>query len=130
MTVNSQITTATNIQGPDLSNAAADARKYFNNFYASAFNISSDANDAILTFFQQYTQNAEAGKNLAAAVIYTAFAQNLNPLTVLSEFQKLSKGELNNYLIAFLNVNRAPTSVLGIRNGTQTNPYVARTILV
>ena len=131
MAVN-QISTATNITGPDLSAAStnADARKYFNNFYSINFNVSSNTNDAIVAFFEQYTANKTAAKNLSASVLYTAMAQNLDPLAVLSEFQQLPPGQLNNYLIAFLNVNRAPTSVIGVSSGTKTSPYVSRTILL
>lgn len=127
-----QISTATNFTGPNVSEASSsvDARKYFNNFYSIPFNVSADVDAAIIGFFEQYTQNKATAKNLAASVLYTALAQNLNPMEVLSQFQKLSKGELNTYLIAFLNVNRAPTSVLGIRSTVKTNPFVARSILV
>jgi hypothetical protein len=127
-----QISTATNIVGPDLSAASSlvDARKYFNNFYSVPFNVSADVDNALVAFFEEYTPNRVAAKNLAGAVLYTALAQNLNPLTVLSEFKNLPTGQLNNYLVAFLNVNRAPTSVLGINNGTKTSPYITRTILL
>lgn len=127
-----QSSTATNVTAPDLSLATStvDATKYFNNFYATKFTVSAGANDAVLAFFEQYTQNKIAANNLTAAIIYTAQAQNLNPLTVLSEFQALPKGQLNSYLTAFLNVNRAPTSVLGINNGTKTSPYITRSILL
>lgn len=127
----SQTTTATNLTGPDLSleTTLADARKYFNNFYAIKFDVSSDANSAILAFFEQYIENKNAAKNMAAAVLYTALAQNLNPLTVLSEFQRLPRGHINSYLIAFLNANRVPTSVLGLKSSVTTSPYVSRTIL-
>ena len=125
-----QISTSTNLQGPDLSNTANDARKYFNNFYSIDFNVSAGANDAMIGFFEQYTQNKTAAKNLAAAVLYTAVAQNLNPLQVLSDFQALPKGQLDNYLVAFLNINRAPTSVIGTKSPVKTNVYVARSILL
>ena len=117
MTVN-QATTATNITGPDLSaaSAAVNANRYYNNFYNSGFNVSAGANDAITAFFQQYSPNATVAKNLASAVLYTALAQNLDPLTVLSDFERLPKGQLNNYLLAFLNTSRVPTSTLGINN--------------
>jgi len=129
---NNQITTATNTTGPDLSaeSASTDARKYFNNFYTEKFDISAGANDAIVAFFEQYADNPATAKNLSAAVIYTALAQNLNPIAVLNEFQQLPKGQLNNYLMAFLNINRAPTSVLGIKDKSKTSPYVSRTILL
>jgi len=127
----SKITTATNLIGPNISveSSANDARKYFNNFYSIPFNVSADADNAITAFFEEYSDNKEAAKNLASAVLYTAMSQNLNPLTILSQFQTLPKGQLNQYLIAFLNANRAPTSVLGTRSEIKTNPYVARTIL-
>jgi hypothetical protein len=126
-----QFTTATNLQGPELSNksASADARKYFNNFYTIPFNVSADTDAAIISFFEQYTNNKTSAKNLASAVLYTAMAQNINPLTVLSDFQSLPKGQLNDYLIAFLNINRVPTSTIGVRGSTQTSPYISRTIL-
>ena len=131
MTTN-QITTATNVTGPDLSATAtkSDARKYFNNFYSMGFSVSAGANDAILAFFEQYTSNKTAAQNLAASVLYTALAQNLDPLVVLSDFEQLPKGQLNSYLAAFLNINRAPTSVLGIKDSTKTSPYITRTILL
>lgn len=129
MTTN-QITTATNLQGPDLSNVASSTQKYFNNFYAIDFNVSAGANDAMIGFFEQYTQNKTAAKNLAAAILYTALAQNLDPLQVLSDFQALPKGQLNNYLVAFLNINRAPTSILGTKSSIKTNPYVTRSIIL
>ncbi len=127
--MSTQISTATNLAAPDTSVAVNDARKYFNNFYSQAFEV-GPADDAIVAFFEQHTQNKQAAKNLAAVVLYTAKAQNLDPMMVLSEFQKLSPGQLNNYLAAFLNTNRAPTSVIGIKRTNNTNPLVSRTVLV
>lgn len=124
-----QITTATNLTGPDTSVAQNDARRYYNNFYSKQFAV-GPADDAIVGFFEQYTQNKKSAKNLSAVVIYTAQAQNLDPMAVLSEFQKLPKGQLNAYLAAFLNTNRAPTSAIGIKTTTNTNPLVSRTVLI
>lgn len=124
-----QITTATNLSGPDTSIATNDARKYFNNFYSQSFSI-GPADDAIVAFFEQYTENKKSARNLAGIVVYTAQAQNLNPMSVLAEFQKLPKGQLNAYLAAFLNTNRAPTSIIGIKSTTNTNPLVARSVLL
>jgi hypothetical protein len=124
-----QVTTATNLQAPDTSVAQNDARRYFNNFYSKSFEV-GPANDAIVAFFEQYTQNKKSAFNLAATVIYTAQAQNIDPMLVLSEFQKLPKGQLNNYLAAFLNTNRAPTSSIGIKTTNTTNPLVSRTVLL
>ena len=123
-----QISTALNKTAPDLSNSRADARKFFNNYFALDFSIGS-ANDAITAFFESYTGNPASGRALAASVLYTAQAQSLDPMAVLSEFQKLSRGELNNYLTAFLNYNRVPTSMLGIKKTSKTSEYITRSIL-
>jgi hypothetical protein len=127
-----QTSTATNLQGPDLSTSAGknNANKYFTNFYNTGFNVSASANDAITAFFEQYTQNKTAAQNLASSVLYTAQAQELDPMQILSQFESMPKGQLNNYLVAFLNSNRVPTSVLGTSTGVATSPYVARTILL
>jgi hypothetical protein len=130
---NVQTTTATNITVPDLSTNSAinDAPKYFNNFYSTPFNVSGNTNDAVIAFFQQYTQNVTAANNLASAVLYTAMSQNLDPMSILSQFESLPKGQLNAYLAAFLNVSRVPTSSLGFNNGSKnTSPYVTRSILL
>lgn len=126
--MSTQYTTATNVQAPDLSNSQLDARKFFNNYFALDFSIGQQ-NDAILAYFQQYTGDPSSGQALAAAVLYTAQAQKLDPMVVLNDFQKLSRGELNNYLAAFLNSNRIPTSTLGIKRDSKTNNYITRSIL-
>ena len=124
-----QITTATNLTGPDTSVSQDDPRKYYNNFYSKQFAV-GPANDAVVGFFEQYTKNKKSAKNLSAVVIYTAQAQNLDPMVVLVEFQQLPKGQLHAYLEAFLNTNRAPTSMIGIKSTTNTNPLVTRSVLV
>ena len=124
-----QTSTATNITGPNLANPTNDANKYFNNLYHTELTV-GPADAVIIAFFEQYTANKLAAKNMAATVLYTAMAQNLDPMTVLTEFRNLPKGQLNSYLAAFLNANRVPTSVLGIKSTAGTNPLVARTILL
>jgi len=125
---NNQISTATNVTAPDLSNANLDARKYFNNLYSIDFSVGA-SNDAIVAFFEQYTKNSATAKNLASAVLYSAISQNLDPMAVLAEFQNLPAGQLNSYLTALLNTNRVPTSTLALKSTSSTNPYVLRTIL-
>jgi hypothetical protein len=123
-----QISTATNVQAPNLSNDQNNTPKYFNNFYGIDFAIGA-ANDAITAYFEKYTGNAESGKALAATVIYTAQAQGIDPMTALNEFQKLSPNQVNSYLAAFLNFTRVPTSLIGFKTTPTTSNYITRTIL-
>lgn len=126
-----QYSSATNLSGPDLSTASAlnNAQRYFSNFPAKDFSV-GPANDVIVAFFETYTSNQVTAKNLASAVLYTAQVQNLNPIAVLEDFQRLPKGQLDSYLVAFLNLTRAPTSSLGIKTKVQTNDYVQRAVIL
>ena len=102
---------------------------YFNNFFKPNYTISQDVDDAIVGYFQTITGNRESGTALSAAVIYTAQTQGIDPITILDEFRKLNKNELNAYLTMFLNLNRVGTSLLGLSNSPQPNKYIARSIL-
>jgi len=48
---------------------------------------------------------------------------------VLEKFKRLPAGEINDYLAAFLNLNRVPTSLLGIVNQPTTGKYIERCII-
>jgi len=102
---------------------------YFNNFFVKTAPISVQANDAIVSYFQEQTGSIEAAKVLVQAVLNTASQQGDDPLKVLDEFRKMPIGELNAFLAMYLNASRVNTSLLGIRQPPQTNKYVARTIL-
>ena len=123
---------ATNLSGPKLTatSAVQDAQKYYNNLYATSFATSANTNDALVAFFEEYCPTKVAADNLASAVMATALAQNTDPLTILAQFQALPKGQLNNYLIAFLNISRVPTSILGVNTGAKTNNLVTRSIIL
>jgi hypothetical protein len=104
--------------------------KYFNNLSLPPINISQNANDAIETFFEHATGSKASGAVLATAVIFTSGSLGINPMDTLSEFQKLPKGELNDYLTVFLNYNRVGTSLLAFNNAPNVNQFIKRSILV
>lgn len=64
---------------------------YFNNFYEPKTNTSPMINDAVVAYFQKITGNAETGKNLASAVIFTALQQNMDPMEIIDQLSTLSK---------------------------------------
>jgi hypothetical protein len=122
--------TVTNLGAVDQSvNDNVDPNRYFNNYFDPTFLVSSNVDAAILSYFEEVSFNTEAAKALASAVIYTSKSQGVNPMQTLQEFTKLPKGELNAYLVMFLNMQRKGTSYLGITNQPITNKYVNRSIL-
>lgn len=102
---------------------------YFNNFFKPEFDVSQNLDEAVIGFFERITSNKSAARAMAGAVIYTAKAQNMDPMAVLNQFSKLPPGQLSDYLTMFLNLNRIGTSFLGINNAPTTSKYISRTIL-
>ena len=102
--------------------------KYFNNFFETPVEISSNVDAAIIAYFEQIADSKESARALASAVIYTSVKQGLDPMETLKEFQRLPKGELDAYTAMFLNFERKGTSYLGISNQPQVNKYIQRAI--
>lgn len=114
-----------NINAVNLKNE----KQYFNNFFINYGTVSDNQNDAILAYFEDFTNgNKTAAKALASAVIYTSLSQRIDPMSVMEEFSKIPKGQLNAYLATFLNLNRVGTSYLGYSNNPPVNNYIKRAI--
>ena len=111
-------------------NRSTSASKYFNNFFIAPGSVSSNQNAAITAFFEQLTDgNKSAAAVLASTVVYTSMAQGIDPMSILQQFKELPKGQLNLYLAMFLNLNRVPTSIVGVNNQPVQNKYITRSIL-
>jgi hypothetical protein len=102
---------------------------FFNNYFNFPLEVSSNVDAAIVAHFEQITDNKEAARALASAVIYTAVKQGLNPMSALDDFKKIPLGDLNTYTALFLNFERVGTSFLGLKNRPQQSKYVTRAIL-
>lgn len=122
-------TKPSNISAVDATeNSSSTAPTFFNNFYQPAFSVSQNVDDAIVAYFEKITDGKESAKVMASAVIYTSFAQGIDPMETLQKFSTMSSDDLNSYVAMFLNLNRVGTSYLGINNRPRTGKYVARMI--
>lgn len=130
--INEQINPQYNPQEPSNTGSSGvnKTTRYFNNFFIPAYNVSESTNDAIISFFVEQTGSHDTAVVLAQAFINTAQSQREDPMAVLTQFQQLGQGNLTASLALYLNISRVPTSLLGVKNTVQTNPYVARTIVV
>lgn len=111
------------------SSGSNQTTRFFNNFFTPQYTVSSNVNDALLSYFEQQTNNTDSARLLAQAVIDTARAQREDPLRVLDQFEKLTDGELSAFLALYLNTSRISTSYLGVQATARTSPLVTRTIL-
>ena len=112
------------------TSAGFNPDSYFNNLSLPPINVSEDVDDAVQGFFETLTGNSESARVLTSAIIYTSVSQGINPMSTIKEFSSLTRGDLNQYLVTFLNLNRIGTSVLGINTQPFTNQFVKRSILV
>ena len=111
------------------NNNSTSAAKYFNNYFDPSFTVAPNVDAAIISYFETVTENKESAKVIASAVIYTAYTQGADPMTILGQFTSLQTGELNQYLTMFLNLQRVGTSFLGLSTQPITNKYVARSVI-
>ena len=119
-----------NLSSIDLvTNDNTTPNTYFNNYFLPAVNVSPNVDTAIISYFEEVSHNRESAKALASAVIFTSREQGVDPMVTLREFTKLPAGELNSYLVMFLNMQRKGTSYLGITNQPSVNKYVNRSII-
>lgn len=121
------ITNPTNLTAVNL-NTSGDTNKYFNNFFKQTIDVAPNQDDAIISYFEQVTDNRQSALALASAVVYTSKTQQMDPMLILDQFKKLDQGQLNAYLCMFLNLSRVGTSYLGINNAPLKNKYVERCI--
>jgi hypothetical protein len=109
--------------------ATDNTTTYFNNFSESVASVTPNENSAIVAYFETVTGDITSAKVLASSVMQTAYQQNLKPMEILDQFRSMNPGDLNAFLVLFLNLNRAPTSLIGINNQTESSFYTIRTIL-
>ena len=104
---------------PNQTTNDSSTTNYFNNFYTQPNNTSPAINDSVIAYFQKITGDAETGKNLASAIIYTCLQQNIDPMSVIDQLQTLSKRNL----AAAPSVREGTTNA----NAQDTDVYVAPT---
>lgn len=67
---------------------------FFNNYFEPDYSVSPDISDATVAYFQTITGSADAGRLLAASVIYTALTNKLDPASLIDEFRKIPSGKI------------------------------------
>jgi hypothetical protein len=116
---------ANNLAAINLSDANANPT----NVAIPGATITANSEAAVVSFFQDLTGNVDSASLLASSVIFTSAMQGLDPLGLVQEFKNLPPGQLNTYLVAFLNLNRVSTSLLGVQNQPKISKYVQRSII-
>lgn len=102
---------------------------FFNNLFDQTITVSSEVDQAVVSFFEKKTGNIISAKSIAGALLLTCLGQGVDPLIVLDRYRKLPANDLDVYTAMILNLSRVNTSVLGVINTPPVSPYVTRTII-
>lgn len=106
-----------------------DSSQYFSNIFDQQINVTPEVDQAVLAFFERRSDNINAAKSMASAVILSALDKGLNPMEILDRINSLDSVEIDVYTAMILNLSRVNTSVLGVVNTPPVSEYVTRTIL-
>ena len=103
---------------------------FYNNFFNPSFDVSTNVDNAIVSFFQKMTGNSASAALLAGSIITTCASNNIDPMSMIQELMTLPQGDLTSYVATLLNMGRQTTSLLGMSTGSKPAAgYAARTIL-
>lgn len=82
--------TPTNLPAKDFAGRDITT-EFFNNFFKPDLAVSANIDSAVLGYFEQITGNRESARLLASAVLYTALTQNIDPMSVITELNEITK---------------------------------------
>jgi hypothetical protein len=119
------IPSPTAITTTDLSTDA-----FFNGYFSQTIQVSDAVWGQIYGYFIGLTKNSESANALSQAVIAICYNNNLDPLTLLTEFQANPvQSNVKTLLISFFNSTKGSTSKLGFKNNLNTSKYIERNLL-
>lgn len=105
-------------------------QEYFQNYYAQRGYIDTNTYDGLIARFEKQTNgDKDTAKTIVAAIIQTSIEKNISITDVADKFQKMSKADVNKYVVAMLNISRKNTSFLGFKSTVKNSNYVQRTVL-
>lgn len=105
-------------------------QEYFQNYYTQRGYVDTNVYDALIARFEKQTGgDKDAARSIVAAIIQTSIEKNISVNSVADKFEKLSKEDINRYVIAMLNMSRKNSSFLGFKSTIKNSNYVRRTVL-
>ena len=114
----------------NLPNTTSNTMQFFNGYTNQPIEVNPEIYSQVYSFFLSRTSSDVAAKQLAQNVMVLTYDNKLDPLKIITEFNKAaSDSELKTLLIAFFNSLRPASSKIGFSNNNYTNQWVQRNIL-
>ena len=115
---------------PNNNTEPNSSQTFFNGYFSQTLQVSSAVYGQVNGFFLARTSDAAVADSLSQALLTLTYNNNLDPLIMISEFEKAaSDSDLKKLLISFFNASKGATSKLGYFNKKTNNNYVQKSIL-
>lgn len=103
---------------------------FFNGYFSQPMQISDAVWGQVYGYFYSLTNDVDSANALAQSVIALTYNNNLDPLTVVAQFQSApNESNVKNLLISFFNNAKGATSKLGYKRNNVIPPNVAKNII-
>jgi hypothetical protein len=103
---------------------------FFNGYFSQPLQVSDAVWGQVYGYFFSLTNDVDSANALAQGVIALTYNNNLDPLTVIAQFQSApNSSSVKQLLISFFNSAKGATSKLGYKINNATPPNVARNIV-
>lgn len=115
---------------PNTNTDPDSVQNFFNGYFSQTLQVSSAVYGQVNGFFLARTSSPAVADSLSQALLTLTYNNNLDPLVMISEFDKTaSESDLKKLLISFFNASKGSTSKLGYFNKKTKNNYVQKSIL-
>jgi hypothetical protein len=110
--------------------SGTSSQTFFNGYFTQPVQVSEAVYQQVYGFFLDKTRDSSAAQSLSQAVLSLTYNNNLDPLTLIADFNKASnESDLKQLLVAFFNATKGATSKLGYNQTKGTNKFVNKNIV-
>jgi len=106
-----------------------DTIQYFENYNKLELQFKASESDAVVAFFKKRGMEENAARSVAFIFLKQCKLDEVNPIELISQIQKLNKNQTDNVLGEILNINRINVSALGTRKEESGDNPAKRNII-
>jgi hypothetical protein len=112
------------------NDSAEPTRQFFDRYFTETVSYPSNQVDAVVGFFKKRGFDEAASLSVSTILLQQAKIDNVNVFQLLDTLKGLEKVQLNEIIVAILNVNRSSISQVGYKNPDAEDLFEKRNILV
>jgi len=106
-----------------------DTIQYFENYNKLELQFKASESDAVVAFFKKRGMEENAARSVAFIFLKQCKLDEVNPIELISQIQKLNENQTDNVLGEILNINRINVSALGTRKEESGDNPAKRNII-